>query len=166
LGTKQGQGRKKKPMLMKEKATRGRFRSIFLNGAVASFVVFLVISVQSWFNALCMCLKIRCDGKSEKFYKIFGKLNRAMVLVSAGRYATEKDTDCSCYELGKQTNRPSRKRCSFCPFFSCGQCEAGRSIPFFSCGQCEAGRCRSVLLRLRGVRRPAKTRHAKLSNTP
>ena len=27
-----------------------------------------------------MCLKIRCDGESEKFCKIFWKLNKALVV--------------------------------------------------------------------------------------
>jgi len=60
-----------------------------------------------------------------------------MILVSAGRYATEKDF---CYELVKRTNRSSRKRCSFWR-------QGRRDAPLFSCGQCDAGR--SVLLRLR-----------------
>ena len=30
-----------------------------------------------------MCLKIRCDGESEKFYKIFWELNKAIYLVFA-----------------------------------------------------------------------------------
>jgi hypothetical protein len=35
---------------------------------------FIFLSI---FNVSCMCPKIRCDGKSKKFYKIFCKLNRA-----------------------------------------------------------------------------------------
>jgi len=31
-----------------------------------------------------MCLKIRCDGKSEKFCKIFWELNKALVLNGGG----------------------------------------------------------------------------------
>jgi len=30
------------------------------------------------FNALYMCCNIRCDEKSEKFYKSFWKLNKAL----------------------------------------------------------------------------------------
>jgi hypothetical protein len=31
-----------------------------------------------------MCLKIRCDGESKKFYKIFWELNRALDTIESG----------------------------------------------------------------------------------
>jgi hypothetical protein len=42
-----------------------------------------------------MCPKIRCDGESEKFCKIFCKLSRAQVFGRAGLPARQRHLTCT-----------------------------------------------------------------------
>ena len=47
-----------------------------------------------------MCLKIRCDGKSEKFCKIFWELNKAIYVHSFGSIARGQHFEVWLYKAG------------------------------------------------------------------
>ena len=51
-----------------------------------------LVFFSSIFNTPCICLKIRCDGESEKFCKIFWELNKALASLRSGEVSIYSTT--------------------------------------------------------------------------